>query len=149
METERQLKEMKRILPYLLLAFTLSACGNTNKEQSKVVSQVIVQTNTPKNQTSQKEQPKIQTKEEVKLDILVGAYRCKRTKDAYVFYSDNTGQFFPSGKSPSSEFTWKRTGENVTIKYEIFGEQKLKFNKNNKTLIEKSQSFGTLIFHEE
>ncbi len=139
---------MKRILSYLLLAFTLSACGNNNKQQSKVVSQVTVQTNTP-SQTSQKEQPKVQTKEEVKLDILVGAYRCKRTKDAYVFYSDNTGQFFPSGKSPSSEFTWKRSGENVTIKYEIFGEQKLKFNKKNKTLTEKSQSFGTLIFHEE
>ena len=139
---------MKRILSYLLIAFTLSACGNNNKQQSKVVSQVTVQTNTP-SQTSQKEQPKVQTKEEVKLDILVGAYRCKRTKDAYVFYSDNTGQFFPSGKSPSSEFTWKRSGENVTIKYEIFGEQKLKFNKKNKTLTEKSQSFGTLIFHEE
>lgn len=139
---------MKRILSYLLLAFTLSACGNIFKQQSKVVSQVTVQTNTP-SQTSQKEQPKVQTKEEVKLDILVGSYRCKRTKDAYVFYSDNTGQFFPSGKSPSSEFTWKRSEENVTIKYEIFGEQKLKFNKKNKTLTEKSQSFGTLIFHEE
>lgn len=149
METERQLKDMKRILPYLLFTFTLSACGNTNKQQSKVVPQVTVQTNPQKSKTSQKEQPKVQTKEEVELDILVGAYRCKRTKDAYVFYSDNTGQFFPSGKSPSSEFTWKRSGENVTIKYEIFGEQKLKFNKKNKTLTEKSQSFGTLIFHEE
>ena len=140
---------MKRILPYLFFALALIACGNTNKQQSKVVSQTTVQTDNKQNQTPKKEQPKNQPKKEIELDILVGSYRCKRTKDAYVFYSDNTGQFFPSGKTPSSEFTWKRFGENVTIKYEIFGEQKLKFNKKNKTLTEKSQSFGTLIFHEE
>ena len=140
---------MKRIIPYLFFILTLIACGNTNKQQSKVVSQTTVQTDNKQNQTPKKEQPKNQPKKEIELDILVGSYRCKRTKDAYVFYSDNTGQFFPSGKTPSSEFTWKRSGENVTIKYEIFGEQKLKFNKKNKTLTEKSQSFGTLIFHEE
>lgn len=140
---------MKRILPYLFFTFTLVAYGNSNKQQSKVVSQTTVQINNKQKQTPKKEQSKIQPKKEIELDILVGAYRCKRTKDAYVFYSDNTGQFFPSGKTPSSEFTWKRSGENVTIKYEIFGEQKLKFNKKNKTLIEKSQSLGTLIFHEE
>ena len=140
---------MKRILPYLFFTLALIACGNANKQQSKVVSQTTVQTDNKQNQTPKKEQPKIQPKKEIELDILVGSYRCKRTKDAYVFYSDNTGQFFPSGKTPSSEFTWKRSGENVTIKYEIFGEQKLKFNKKNKTLTEKSQSFGTLIFHEE
>ena len=140
---------MKRILPYLFFTLALIACGNTNKQQSKVVSQTTVQTDNKQNQTPKKEQPKNQPTKEIELDILVGSYRCKRTKDAYVFYSDNTGQFFPSGKTPSSEFTWKRFGENVTIKYEIFGEQKLKFNKKNKTLTEKSQSFGTLIFHEE
>ena len=140
---------MKRILPYLFFTLALVACGHTDKQQSKVVSQTTVQTDNKQNQTPKKEQPKNQPKKEIELDILVGSYRCKRTKDAYVFYSDNTGQFFPSGKTPSSEFTWKRSGENVTIKYEIFGEQKLKFNKKNKTLTEKSQSFGTLIFHEE
>ena len=140
---------MKRIIPYLFFILSLIACVNTNKQQSKVVSQTTVQTDNKQNQTPKKEQPKNQPKKEIELDILVGSYRCKRTKDAYVFYSDNTGQFFPSGKTPSSEFTWERFGENVTIKYEIFGEQKLKFNKKNKTLTEKSQSFGTLIFHEE
>ena len=136
---------MKRILPYLFFTLALIACGNTNKQQSKVVLKQQSKQTTSKIKHLKKEQPK----KEIELDILVGSYRCKRTKDAYVFYSDNTGQFFPSGKTPSSEFTWKRFGENVTIKYEIFGEQKLKFNKKNKTLTEKSQSFGTLIFHEE
>jgi hypothetical protein len=140
---------MKKILPYLFFTLTLIACGETNKQQSGVISQTTVQTDNKPNQTPKKTQPKIQPEKEIELDILVGSYRCKKTKDAYVFYSDNTGQFFPSGETPCSEFTWKRYGENVTIKYEIFGEQKLKFNKKNKTLTEKSQSFGTLIFHEE
>ena len=137
---------MKNIFTCLFLAFTLTACSNTSKHNPKTVSTTINQAN---NKQIQKELSKIQSEKKTEMDILVGSYRCKRTKDAYVFYSDNTGQFFPGGKTPCSEFTWKRSGENVTIKYEIFGEQKLKFNQKNKTLTEKSQSFGTLIFEEE
>lgn len=136
---------MKTIFTCFVLAFTLIACSNTNK-QTPQKKPTTIQAN---NKQTQKEQPKTQSEKKVEMDILVGSYRCKRTKDAYVFYSDNTGQFFPGGKTPCSEFTWKRSGENVTIKYEIFGEQKLKFNQKNKTLTEKSQSLGTLIFEEE
>lgn len=79
-------------------------------------------------------------------DQLVGTYVCNRTHDTYVFLSDNTGCLIVQGGSPST-FTWKRSGDNVTIEYEVFGEQKLKFDQMAKTIIEKSESFGTLVFN--
>jgi len=81
-------------------------------------------------------------------DPLVGTYFCNRTHDTYVFKTDKTGFFTIQGGSPST-FTWKRSGGNVTIKYEAFGEQKLKFDDKTKTLTEKSESFGTLVFNKQ
>ena len=81
-------------------------------------------------------------------DPLVGTYFCNRTHDTYVFKSDKTGFFNIQGGSPS-EFTWKRSGSNVTIVYEAFGAQKLKFDQSAKTLTEKSESFGTLVFNKQ
>lgn len=78
-------------------------------------------------------------------DPIVGTYFCNRTHDTYVFKSDKTGFFTIQGGSPST-FTWKRSGSNVTIVYEAFGEQKLKFDQRAKTITEKSESFGTLVF---
>ena len=90
------------------------------------------------------------TAEEVKevADPIVGTYFCNRTHDTYVFKSDKTGFFTIQGGSPST-FTWKRSGSNVTIEYEAFGEQKLKFDDKAKTLTEKSESFGTLVFNKQ
>ena len=81
-------------------------------------------------------------------DPLVGTYFCNRTHDTYVFKTDKTGFFTIQGGSPST-FIWKRSGSNVTIKYEAFGEQKLKFDNKAKTLTEKSESFGTLVFNKQ
>lgn len=81
-------------------------------------------------------------------DPLVGTYFCNRTHDTYVFKSDKTGFFNIQGGSPST-FTWKRSGNNVTIVYEAFGEQKLKFDQSAKTITEKSESFGTLLFEKQ
>ena len=81
-------------------------------------------------------------------DPIVGTYFCNRTHDTYVFQSDKTGFFTIQGGSPST-FTWKRSGNNVTIEYEAFGEQKLKFDDKAKTLTEKSESFGTLVFNKQ
>ena len=81
-------------------------------------------------------------------DPLVGTYFCSRTHDTYVFKSDKTGFFNIQGGSPST-FTWKRSGNNVTIVYEAFGEQKLKFDQRAKTITEKSESFGTLVFNKQ
>jgi len=78
-------------------------------------------------------------------DPFIGKYFCNRTHDTYVFKSDNTGFFTIQGGSPS-EFTWKRSGNDVTIKYEAFGEEKLKYDSNSKTITEESESFGTMIF---
>lgn len=81
-------------------------------------------------------------------DPIVGTYFCKRTHDTYVFKSDKTGFFNIQGGSPT-DFTWKRSGSNVTIEYEAFGEQKLKFDQRAKTITEKSESFGTLVFNKQ
>lgn len=81
-------------------------------------------------------------------DPLVGTYFCNRTHDTYVFKSDKTGFFTIQGGSPST-FTWKRSGNNVTIVYEAFGQQKLKFDPKAETLTEKSESFGTLTFYKQ
>ncbi len=78
-------------------------------------------------------------------DPFIGKYFCNRTHDTYVFKSDNTGFFTIQGGSPS-EFTWKRSGSDVTVKYEAFGEEKLKYDSNAKTITEESESFGTMVF---
>ena len=90
------------------------------------------------------------TADEVKevTDPIVGTYFCNRTHDTYVFKSDKTGFFTIQGGSPST-FTWKRSGSNVTIEYEAFGKQKLKFDQRAETITEKSESFGTLVFNKQ
>lgn len=82
------------------------------------------------------------------VDPIVGTYFCNRTHDTYVFKPDKTGFFNIQGGSPT-EFTWKRSGNNVTIVYEAFGEQKLRFDPQTKTITEKSESFGTLVFKKQ
>ncbi len=81
-------------------------------------------------------------------DPIVGKYFCNRTHDTYVFNSDKTGFFTIQGGGPST-FTWKRSGSNVTIEYEAFGEQKLKFDQRSETITEKSESFGVLVFNKQ
>ena len=81
-------------------------------------------------------------------DPLVGTYFCNRTHDTYVFKSDKTGFFTIQGGSPST-FTWKRSGNNATIVYEVFGQQTLKFDQKVETLTEKSESFGILTFYKQ
>ncbi len=93
------------------------------------------------------EKPAAENVKEV-ADLLVGTYFCNRTHDTYVFKSDKTGFFNIQGGSPST-FTWKRSGNNVTIEYEAFGEQKLKFNQKTMTITEKSESLGTLLFEKQ
>ena len=80
-----------------------------------------------------------------KKDPLVGRFFCSRTHDTYIFNSDNTGLFIVQG-CPPSNFTWKRSENNVTVTHESFGDEKLKYDPRKETLTEKSESFGTLIF---
>ena len=95
---------------------------------------------------------KVQTSEPAKVvekkDPLVGRYFCSRTHDTYIFNSDNTGLFIVQG-CPPSNFTWKRSGNNVTVTHEAFGDEKLKYDQRKETLTEKSESFGTLIFDKQ
>lgn len=80
-----------------------------------------------------------------------GTYFCTRTHDTYHFDDDHTGYFHIQCIDPNaSEFTWKRSGSKVTITYTgdaaVSGKQALEYNKEKKTIIERSLDFGKLVF---
>lgn len=134
----------------LFCVFGLISCGNQTKPTQEpepnydsIANEIMKQVDAPDEDTTKD----IQVTDTNNLDPLVGSYRCKRTKDVYVFYSDGTGTFF-TGEA-NSDFTWKRSGNSVTIIYEVFGMQKLTFNSKNETIVENSKSLGKLIFQKE
>lgn len=108
--------------------------------------EIIINENAKKIEELVEDSPKETVKEVA--DPIVGTYFCNRTHDTYVFKSDKTGFFTIQGGGPSN-FTWRRSGNNVTIVYEAYGEQKLKFDQRTKTITEKSESFGTLVFNKQ
>lgn len=133
---------------FILVSIILLSCnGNNsvrNQEHADVDSAVI---DTMDVQPLKDESHKKLTKNNTE-DPIVGTYYCHRTQDTYVFLSDKTGYFTVQGGSPS-DFTWKRSGKNVTIVYEVFGKQKLKFDSKAQTLTEESKSLGTLVFDKQ
>lgn len=133
---------------FILVSIILLSCnGNNsvrNQEHADVDSAVI---DTMDVQPLKDESHKKLTKNNAEGPI-VGTYYCYRTQDIYVFLSDKTGYFTVQGGSPS-DFTWKRSGKNVTIVYEVFGKQKLKFDSKAQTLTEESKSLGTLVFDKQ
>ena len=133
---------------FILVSIILLSCnGNNsvrNQEYADVDSAVIDTKDVqPLKDESHKKLAKNNT-----ADPIVGTYYCYRTQDTYVFLSDKTGYFTVQGGSPS-DFTWKRSGKNVTIVYEVFGKQKLKFDSKAQTLTEESKSLGTLVFDKQ
>ena len=133
---------------FILVSIILLSCnGNNsvrNQEYADVDSAVIDTMDVqPLKDESHKKLAKNNT-----ADPIVGTYYCYRTQDTYVFLSDKTGYFTVQGGSPS-DFTWKRSGKNVTIVYEVFGKQKLKFDSKAQTLTEESESLGTLVFDKQ
>ena len=133
---------------FILVSIILLSCnGNNsvrNQEYADVDSAVI---DTMDVQSLKDESHKKLAKNNT-ADPIVGTYYCYRTQDTYVFLSDKTGYFTVQGGSPS-DFTWKRSGKNVTIVYEVFGKQKLKFDSKAQTLTEESKSLGTLVFDKQ
>ena len=138
---------MKKASFILVSVILLSCNGNNsvrNQEHADVDSAVIDTMDVqPLKDESHKKLAKNNT-----ADPIVGTYYCYRTQDTYVFLSDKTGYFTVQGGSPS-DFTWKRSGKNVTIVYEVFGKQKLKFDSKAQTLTEESKSLGTLVFDKQ
>ena len=133
---------------FILVSIILLSCnGNNsvrNQEYADVDSAVI---DTKDVQPLKDESHKKLAKNNPE-DPIVGTYYCYRTQDTYVFLSDKTGYFTVQGGSPS-DFTWKRSGKNVTIVYKVFGKQKLKFDSKAQTLTEESKSLGTLVFDKQ
>lgn len=133
---------------FILVSIILLSCNGNNsvriQEHADVDSAVIDTMDVqPLKNESHKKLAKNNT-----ADPIVGTYYCYRTQDTYVFLSDKTGYFTVQGGSPS-DFTWKRSGKNVTIVYEVFGKQKLKFDSKAQTLTEESKSLGTLVFDKQ
>lgn len=133
---------------FILVSIILLSCNGNNsvriQEHADVDSAVIDTMDVqPLKNESHKKLAKNNT-----ADPIVGTYYCYRTQDTYVFLSDKTGYFNVQGGSPS-DFTWKRSGKNVTIVYEVFGKQKLKFDSKAQTLTEESKSLGTLVFDKQ
>lgn len=133
---------------FILVSIILLSCNGNNsvriQEHADVDSAVIDTMDVqPLKDESHKKLAKNNT-----ADPIVGTYYCYRTQDTYVFLSDKTGYFTVQGGSPS-DFTWKRSGKNVTIVYEVFGKQKLKFDSKAQTLTEESKSLGTLVFDKQ
>ena len=133
---------------FILVSIILLSCnGNNsvrNQEHADVDSAVIDTMDVqPLKNESHKKLAKNNT-----ADPIVGTYYCYRTQDTYVFLSDKTGYFTVQGGSPS-DFTWKRSGKNVTLVYEVFGKQKLEFDSKAQTLTEESESLGTLVFDKQ
>lgn len=133
---------------FILVSVILLSCNGNNsvriQEHADVDSAVIDTMDVqPLKDESHKKLAKNNT-----ADPIVGTYYCYRTQDTYVFLSDKTGYFTVQGGSPS-DFTWKRSGKNVTIVYEVFGKQKLKFDSKAQTLTEESKSLGTLVFDKQ
>ena len=133
---------------FILVSIILLSCNGNNsvriQEHADVDSAVIDTMDVqPLKNESHKKLAKNNT-----ADPIVGTYYCYRTQDTYVFLSDKTGYFTVQGGSPS-DFTWKRSGKNVTIVYEVFGKQKLKFDSKAQTLTEESKSLGTLAFDKQ
>lgn len=133
---------------FILVSIILLSCNGNNsvriQEHADVDSAVIDTMDVqPLKNESHKKLAKNNT-----ADPIVGTYYCYRTQDTYVFLSDKTGYFTVHGGSPS-DFTWKRSGKNVTIVYEVFGKQKLKFDSKAQTLTEESESLGTLVFDKQ
>ena len=138
---------MKKVSLILVSVILWSCNGNNsvrNQEHADVDSAVI---DTMDVQPLKDENHKKLAKHNTE-DPIVGTYYCYRTQDTYVFLSDKTGYFTVQGGSPS-DFTWKRSGKNVTIVYEVFGKQKLKFDSKAQTLTEESKSLGTLVFDKQ
>ena len=138
---------MKKV-SFILVSVILWSCnGNNsvrNQEHADIDSAVIDTMDVqPLKDESHKKLAKYKTE-----DPIVGTYYCYDSHDTYVFQSDKMGYFTVQGGSPSV-FTWERSGKNVTIVYEVFGKQKLKFDSQAQTLTEESESLGTLVFDKQ
>lgn len=132
---------------FIFSIILLSCNGNNsvrNQEYTDVDSAVIDTMDVqPLKDESHKKLAKNKTE-----DPIVGTYYCYDSHDTYVFQSGKIGYFTVQGGSPSV-FTWERSGKNVTIVYEVFGKQKLKFDSQAQTLTENSKSLGTLVFYKQ
>lgn len=133
---------------FILVSIILLSCnGNNsvrNQEHADIDSAVIDTMDVqPLKDESHKKLAKNKTE-----DPIVGTYYCYDSHDTYVFQSGKIGYFTVQGGSPSV-FTWERSGKNVTIVYEVFGKQKLKFDSQAQTLTENSKSLGTLVFYKQ
>lgn len=134
--------QTKNLLPLITLCFILTNCNNSNSTSTEVTES---DTHVFIDSVNVEESNESEFLPEEELDPVVGSYKCNKTGDQMVFYSDETGQFI-SGEGGYHEFTWHRYKENVTITYGNRGSDRLTFNEDAHTLSLKTALYGTLIF---
>lgn len=133
------------------MAATLLSCGGKNSQPQSMAQDTTQETEIDSAIASQTELGvQEEKKEPVKKNknTFEGQYNCTRSGDIYVFEEGGRGNFYPGGDySMPSRFTWKKSGNTVTVNLADFGKTHLKYNKKNKTVIEESVTLGTLIFY--
>lgn len=135
---------MKKIFLFIS-AILLIACGGSVKQQSNTFqedSTNAIATQIPQSQ--------VETQEKDSVDPLIGSYYNAKSTDEYIFKDNHTGIFIMnSAGGGSSNFTWKRSGEKLTITLEGFTPTTYEYDSKNQTITEHSESFGTLIYNKE
>ena len=74
---------MKKLLDISASALLLLSCGQNAKPMTLETPQPVAVQNSAAN---------IQVEKKAETDPLVGIYKCDRTKDTYIFYSDKMGE---------------------------------------------------------
>lgn len=141
---------MKKIFLFIS-AMLLIACGESVKQQSNTFqgdsTNAIADTNVIATQIPQSQ---VEMQEENSADPLIGSYYNAKSTDEYIFKENHTGIFIMnSAGGGSSNFTWKRSGEKLTITLEGFTPTTYEYDSKNQTITEHSESFGTLIYNKE
>ena len=78
-------------------------------------------------------------------DPIVNAYKCHKTGNQIIFYSNYTGTFYITGKT-HYDFTWIRNDNMVTIYFPEVGYDSMTFDEEKGTLTLNSSYYGKMVF---
>lgn len=153
---------MKRLL-LIALPIMLTACngGNSTKSQNDFDSATVENTTLVEvADTPQVETPKAITEKEMQPEAnkskqkspIEGSYYCRKSGDTYILNGDYSGLFMPRDGS-SCAIEWYITNNTITVTFigemAFLGTQNLLYDKNTKSLIEKSEIYGYLKYKKQ
>lgn len=131
--------------------FLLVACGGNVKQQNTIPQEdsIIILSDT--DIVEQIPQSQIEKQEKNNASSLAGSYYNTQSTDKYIFNEDYTGTFIMNSTGGNSlHFIWKRFGNKIVITLEGgYAPTTYEYDPTAETLIEHSESFGTLIYSKE